>query len=166
MRDATRALRLDVPHVERGRHELVGVDRVLRRQAAPLAIGAAQRAVEAALARDDDALGRVAQHRIRRAAERSPRAAAGRAFALAPHDLAAQQEAELVLEDADDVGGEAAVGLAAEVGDVHRDAPARLELARALGEHVGEQLEVLDVRARHAVALELLFVLLAREVRR
>ena len=133
---------------------------------APLAIGAAERAVEAALARDDHAFGGVAQHRVRGAAERAPRAAARRAFALAPDDLAAQQQLELVLEDVDDVGGEAAVRLAAEVGDVHRDAAARLELARALGEHVGEQLEVLDVRARDAVALELLLVLLAREVGR
>ena len=69
-------------------------------QPAALALGAAERAVEAALARDDDALGRVAQHGIRRAAERAPRAVAGRAFALAPDDLAAQEQVQLVLEDA------------------------------------------------------------------
>ncbi len=125
-----------------------------------------QRAVEPALARDHDPFGRVPQHGIRGAAKRSPRAAAGRAFALAPHDLAAQQQPKLVLENADDVGGEAAIRLAAEVRDVDGDAPARLELARALGEHVGEELEILDVRARHSVSLELLFVLLAREVGR
>ena len=42
MRDAARALGFDVPDVERRFHELVGVDRVLRRQAAALAIGAAR----------------------------------------------------------------------------------------------------------------------------
>ena len=113
-----------------------------------LAIGAAQRAVEAALARDDDALGGVAQHRVRRRCGTIPTRSCRprlRPCARRPRRAAA---AELVLEDVDDVGREAAVRLAAEVRDVHRDAPARLELARALGEHVGEHLEVLDVRAR------------------
>src|SRR5262249_30818779 len=132
----------------------------------PLAVGPAERAVEAALARDDHPLGGVAQYRVRGAAERSPRAVARRALALAPDDLAAQQQLELVLEDVHDVGRETAIRLAAEVRDVHRDAATRLELARALGEHVGEQLEILHVGARHAVALELLLVLLAREVGR
>ena len=57
-------------------------------------------------------------------------------------------------------------GLRPEVRDVHRDAPARFELARAFGEHVAQQVEVLEVRRRDALAFELLFVLLAREVRR
>ena len=87
------------------------------------------------------------------------------ASALLPDDLPAQQQAEL-LEDAADVGRQAAVGLAPEVGDVDRDAPARLEHAHAVGEHRGEHVEVLEVRRRDAVALELLLVLLAGEVRR
>ena len=122
--------------------------------------------VEAALAGDDHPLGDVAQHRVGGAAERAPRARAAGALALLPDQLAAQQQPEVVLEDADDVGRQAAVRLAAEVGDVDGDAAARLELADALGEHVGEHLEVLEVRRRHAVALELLLVLLAGEVRR
>ena len=125
-----------------------------------------QRPLEAALAGDDHPLGEVAQHRVRGVAERSPRARPAGAGALLPHDLAAQQEMQPVLQDVDHVGGQAAVRLAAEVGDVDRDPAAGLEHAHAFGEHVVQQLEVLEVRARHAVALELLLVLLAGEVRR
>ena len=88
------------------------------------------------------------------------------ADALPPHDLTPQEEAEVVLQDPDDVGRQAAVGLATEVRDVDRDATTGFQRALALGEDVGEQLEVLDVGARDAVAVELLFVLLAGEVRR
>ena len=49
---------------------------------------------------------------------------------LEPHDLAPQQQAEPVLQDADDVGRQRPVGLAAQVGDVDGDAAAGLELAR------------------------------------
>ena len=70
------------------------------------------------------------------------------------------------MKDVDDVGSERTVGLASEVRDVHRDAAARLEDSNTLGEHIMEQLEVLEVRRRDAVALEFFFVLLAREVRR
>src|SRR5918997_1838218 len=68
------------------------------------------------------------------------------ALALLPDELAPEQQAEPVLEDADDVGREAAVRLAPEVGDVDGDAAARLERPHALGEHVLQQLEVLEVR--------------------
>ena len=71
-----------------------------------------------------------------------------------------------MLEDADHVGRQAAVRLAAEVGDVDGDSSAGLERAHALGEHVGQHLEVFEVRGGDALALELLFVLLAGEVRR
>ena len=71
-----------------------------------------------------------------------------------------------MLEDPDDIRRQAPVGLAAEVGDVDSDPPARLELADALGEHVAQQVEVVEVRGRHALALQLLLVLLAGEVRR
>ena len=125
------ALRRQVPDVEGRGHELVGVDR-------RASTGSRQRSrsrsrsrpVEASLARDHDPLGDVAQHRVRRLAERAPRAVPGRADvadALAPDDLAAQQQAEVVLQDPDHVGREAPVRLAAEVRDVDRDAPARLE---------------------------------------
>ena len=123
-------------------------------------------AVEPALAGDDHTLGEVAEHGVGRAAERAPRARSARALALLPDDLAAEQQAEAVLEDRDHVGRQPAIRLAAEVGDVDRDAAAGLELAHALGEHLGEHLEVLEVRAGHALALELLLVLLAGEVRR
>jgi hypothetical protein len=72
---------------------------------------------------------------------------------------------EAVLEDADDVGREAAVRLAAEVGHVDGDAAAGLELPHALLEHGLEQLEVLEVRRGDARPLELLLVGLAGEVR-
>ena len=65
-----------------------------------------------------------------------------------------------------DVAGKRAVGLAAEVGDVDRDATAGLEDPAALGEHVAEHREVLDVRAGDVTLAQRLFVLLAGEVRR
>ena len=123
-------------------------------------------AVEAALAGDDHPLGEVAQHRVGRLLERPPGAVAARAAGLAPDDLAAQEQAEVVLEDADDVGRERAVRLAAEVGDVDRDAPARLELGDALGEDVLEHREVLEVGGRDVALAERLLVGLAGEVRR
>ena len=81
-------------------------------------------------------------------------------------ELAPQQEPEVVLEDADHVGREAAVGLAPEIGHVDGDAPAGFELPRALGEHRPKQLEVVEIGTGDAVAFELLLVLLAGEVRR
>ncbi|MEZ5297229.1 MAG: hypothetical protein R2697_13405 [Ilumatobacteraceae bacterium] len=95
-----------------------------------------------------------------------PHATATGTGALLPDDLAAQEQPESVLQDVDHVGGERPVRLAAEVRDVDGDPPARLEHPHALGEHVVEQLEVLEVRRRHAVAFEFLLVLLAGEVRR
>ena len=71
-----------------------------------------------------------------------------------------------MFENADDVGRQASVRLAAEVGDIHRDTTTRLELAHAFGEDVGEHLEVLEVGGGDALALQLLFVLLAGEVGR
>jgi hypothetical protein len=122
--------------------------------------------LEPALAGDDHPLGHVSEHRIGRVAERAPRARPARTRSLLPHHLAAQQQPETVLQDRDHVGSEAAERLAAEVGDVDRDPSARFEHPHALGEHVLEQLEVLEVRRRHAVTFELLLVLLAGEVRR
>ena len=52
------------------------------------------------------------------------------------------------------VAGQRAVRAAAEVGDVDGDAPARLEHPLALGEHVAQQLQVLEVGGRHAVDAE------------
>ena len=53
---------------------------------------------------------------------------------LVPDDLAPQQQAEAVLQDGDDVGGQRPVRLAAQVGHVDGDAAAGLERAHALGE--------------------------------
>src|SRR3546814_595830 len=64
------------------------------------------------------------------------------------------------------VGRERAVGLATEVGHVHSDAPARLELRDALGEDVFQHREVLDVGRRDVALAELLLVGLAGEVGR
>ena len=124
------------------------------------------RPVEATLAGHDHTLADVAQHRVGGAAERPPRTRTGRSLALLPDQLAAQEQTEIVLKDADDVGGQAAVRLATEIRHVHRDAAARFQLADALGEHLGEHLEVLEVRRGNALSLELLLVLLAGEVRR
>ena len=86
--------------------------------------------------------------------------------ALLPDDLAPGQQVQVVLEDGHHVGGQAAVGLAAEVGHVDGDPPARLEHPLALGEHLAQELEVLEVGTRHPFTVELLLVLLAGEVGR
>ena len=125
-----------------------------------------ERTLEPALAGHDHPLGDVSQHRVGRAAERTPCTRAARPGTLLPHDLPAQQQTEPVLQDVDHVGGQAAIRLATEVGDVDGDPAARLEHPDALGEHVVQQVEVLEIRAGHAVAFELLLVLFAGEVRR
>ncbi len=161
-----RALGRDLPHVEGERHEVLGGQcRVVRQSLDATRLRRAG-AVEPSLARDHHTLGEVAEHGVGRAAERAPRARSARALPLLPDDLATEEHAEAVLEDRDHVGRQRAIRLAAEVRDVDRDAAAGLELACALGEHLGEHLEVLEVRAGHALALELLLVVLAREVRR
>ncbi len=166
MPDSPRALGRDLPHVERERHEVLSGQCRVVRQALDASRLRRAGAVEPALAGDHHTLGEVAEHGVGGAAERAPRARAARALSLLPDDLAAEEQAEPVLEDRDHVGRQRAIGLAAEVRDVDRDAAAGLELARALGEHLGEHLEVLEVRAGHALSLELLLVVLAREVRR
>ena len=166
MVDAPGALGGDLPDVERRGHELVGRQRGAERQAVRLAVSLAAGPAEASLAGDHHALGEVSQDGVGRAAERAPRARAAGSIALLPHDLAPEEELEVVLEDADHVAGQAAVRLATEVGHVHRDAPARLEHALALGEDVAEHRQVLEVRRGHALAVELGLVFLAGEVRR
>ncbi len=161
-----RALRWELPHVECERHEVVGRDAALVGQAlAPAFLGRA-RPAEAALARHHDPLGHVAQHRVGGRAERTPGTRARRPFALLPHDLTAGEHPQVVLQDGHDVRGQAAVGLAAEVGHVDGDAPTGLEHPLALVEHVAQQLEVLDIRTRDTLAVELLLVLLSGEVGR
>ena len=73
---------------------------------------------------------------------------------------------EPILEDVGDVGRQAAVGLPAEVGDVHRDPPSRLEGPHTFREHVLQHLQVLPVGRRHALGAEVLLVRLAGEVGR
>jgi hypothetical protein len=87
-------------------------------------------------------------------------------LALHPHDLATQQQLQFVLQDRDDIGGEAPVGAAAEVGDVDRDAAPRLELADTFGEHLGQHPEVFLVARRDVALAECGLVVLAGEVRR
>ena len=57
-------------------------------------------------------------------------------------------DSRAVLEEVDDVAGERPVGLAAQVGHVHRDPPAGLQLLEALAEHVVQHAEVGDVGRR------------------
>ena len=92
-----------------------------------------------------DPLGEVAQGGVARPLVRAPGAAAARAAGLLPDDLAPQQQPEAILQDGDDVGRQRAVGLATEVGDVDRDAPAGLERADALGEDRLQHLQVLEI---------------------
>ena len=134
------------------------------RQTELLARGAGNGAIEPTVAGDDDPFGRVAQRGVGRRRVRAPRARAVHAVALHPDDLPAEQQAEVVLEDARDVAGEAAIRLAAEVGDVDGDAATGLEHAHALGEDVAQHDEVVDVRLRHVTLAEDELVLLRREV--
>ena len=71
-----------------------------------------------------------------------------------------------MLEDAQDVGGEAAVGTTPEVGHVDCDPAPGLEDPDALGEDIGEHLEVLEVGGGDPLGLELLLVGLPGEVGR
>ena len=89
MTDPARALGGHVPHVEGEGHEVFGHQCALEGKAGRLALLRRLRTVEAAFAGDHDALGDVAQHRIRGAAERSPRTRRRRALALLPDELAA-----------------------------------------------------------------------------
>ncbi len=160
------ALGRQLPHVQRGLHELVGRGGRLVRQPRGRPRGAVDGPVEPPLGRHHHPLGQVAQHRVGGAAERPPGAVAPRAPGLAPHHLAPQQQAQPVLEDADHVGRQRPVRLAPQVGDVDRDAAPRLQLGHALGEDVGQQVEVLVVRRGDALPPQLLLVLLAGEIGR
>ena len=166
MADATGALRRHLPHVGGGLHELVASHRDDRRQARLRPCLHVDRAIEAALAGDDHPFGEVAQHRVGGPLEAAPRAVAGGTALLHPHDLAAQQEAQVVLQDRGDVGGQGAIGAAAEVGDVDSDAATRLEHAGALGEHVAQHLQVGHVVGRDVPLAQLGLVRLAGEVGR
>ena len=154
------------PHVEGGLHELVGGDGALRRQAVALALCRRASPVEATLAGDNHPLGHVPQHRVGGPPEGPPGHRSGGALGLLPDHLPPQQQAQFVLEDPDDVGRQAAVRLAAQVRHVDGDPPSGLHDPHALGEHVAEHLEVLEVRRGHAVAFHLQLVVLAHEVGR
>ena len=160
------ALRGDAPEVEGRFHELVVAHPALPRQALRLARLDGAGAIEPALRRDDHSLGHVAQHGVDRRAERPPGARPRRAFSLRPDHLAPEEQPEVVLQYRDHVGRQAAVWLASQVRDVHGESTARLEHLDTAREHVPQHLQVLEVRARDAVATERLLVGLAREVRR
>ena len=165
--DPAGALGGDLPDVERGLHELVLADGALgggadARARCARETARSKRPLLAMMTRSvrSRSTGLAGLWKVPHAQEpQAPRA-------LAPDDLAAQQQAEAVLEDGDDVGRERAVRLAAEVGHVDRDAPARLELVDALGEDVVEHLEVVDVAGRDVADPQLQLVLLAGEVGR
>ena len=93
--------------------------------------------VEPALAGDDHPLGDVAQHRVGGAAERAPGTRPAGPLALLPDHLAPRsRRPRSSCRIGGDVGGQAAVGLAAQVGHVDGDPAAGLEGPGALGEHV------------------------------
>ena len=160
--DAGGALGGDLPHVERRLHELVAGDRGdagsgRRRRPTRSNRPLLAMITRSVVSRSTGFAGRLV---------RAPRARSARAALLLPDDLTAQQQTQVVLQDGGDVGGQAAVRAAAEVGDVHRDATTRLERADALAQHVAQHGEVVDVVARHVALAERRLVLLAGEVRR
>ena len=65
-------------------------------------------------------------------------------------ELAAKEQTEIVLEDPHHVSRQRPVWPPAKVCDVHSNPPARLELAGALGEHIAQEVEVLEVGGRDA----------------
>jgi hypothetical protein len=162
--DARGRLGWDLPDVGGGLHELVAPEGGRRGQVFPVTLTGGEGAVEPALAGNDDPLGQVTQDGVGGPLERAPRAGTGRATGLVPDHLAAQQEPELVLEDADDVRGQRPVRPPADIGHVDRDPSTRLQLAHALGEHVLEHLQVLEVGGRDVTLPDRLLVLLAGEV--
>ena len=131
-----------------------------------LALGPAHGAVEATLAGDDDAFGHVAQHRIGGRQVGADRDGAGRAVGLLPDDLTPEEKGKVVLENPDDVAGQRAVRLAAEVRHVDSHAAAGLEHPPALREHVAQHRQVLEIRPGDVALAEGGLVLLAGEVRR
>ena len=95
------------------------------------------------------------------AAERNePQAHEPTPLALLPHDLTAGEHPQVVLQDGHDVHGQAAVGLAAEVGHVDGDAPTGLKHPLALVEHVAQQPRY-SMYEPGTPAVELLLVLLS-----
>src|ERR1039458_7127725 len=126
-----RALGRDLPQVGGRLEELVTRDRRGGRHPELEPLPRSDGPIEPTLARDDDPLGDVPQHRVARSLERSPGTRATRRAPLPPDHLAAQQEPE-VLEDLADIAGQRAVGPSTEVGHVDGDAPARLEDPPAL----------------------------------
>ena len=163
--DAGGRLRRELPHVQRGVHELVTGERGHRREPVPVPAPGGLRPVEPSLGRHDHALGEVPQDRVPGALEGTPGAVACGAALLLPDDLSPEQEPQPVLEDGDDVRRERPVGPPAEVGDVHGDPTAGLQRADALGEDLGEHLQVVQVGPGHVALPQRLLVLLAREVR-
>jgi hypothetical protein len=103
------------------------------------------RSVEPTLRSDDDSLGEISQHRIGRRRIGTPCAIAARSLGLDPHDLASQQEAQIVLQECGDVAGERSERLAAEVGDIHRDATTWFKDPPAFGKHISQHHQVIEI---------------------
>src|SRR5690242_14286274 len=102
----------------------------------------ATRPLELSLRIDQDVFVNVAQRRVVRRTERTPRARAVRPARLFPDDLAALEKAEPVHE-ARDVRRERDVRAAADVGKIDAGAPARLEDAVRLPKDAPEKLQVI-----------------------
>ena len=164
MLDAPSRLGIDLPDVEGRLHEIVGRHGGL----SPLR----RNPVEPALAGDDHSLGEITQHRVGGLAVAAPGDRTRGALGLLPDDLAPQQQTEIVLQDRDDVGAQRAVGLAAEIGDIDRDATAGFEDLDARPEDVVQHLEILEVGLRNTrhtaagigISRDRELVLLAHEV--
>ncbi len=161
-----RALGRDVPHVQRQRHEVVGPmllswgspsrRRSLGLRARP------KRPLLATMTRSvtSRSTGLAAERNEPQAHE--PLAPSPFCHTISPRGSRCRSSCRM----RHDVGRQAAIRLAPEVGHVDRDAAAGLEHPLALGEDVAQQRQVLDVGPGHPRAVELLLVLLAGEVRR
>ena len=155
-----------LPHVKSRFHELIAGEAAHRWQAGLGPFGGRDRPVEATLASDDHSFAHITQHWVGWALETAPGARARGPPLFHPHHLTAQQQAQIVLQDGGHVGGERAIGTAAEVGNIHRNPATGFEHAHALGEHVAQHLQVLEVVRWYRPFAECLLIGLPSEIGR
>ncbi len=164
--DATGALGGDVPHVGRPGHEVFFGDRVLIRKITPVPFRLGQRPIEATLGRDHHPLGEVAEHRVRCALEASPRHSCPKRLRLcATRSRPGAATRGLPRGCGSRRPASDRYGLRPRLAMLTAMRPPGSSFSRALGEHVAEHREVVDVGGRDVAFAQGLLVLLAREVR-
>ena len=152
MLDSASRLGCDLPHIERGFHEVIGTEGALVGQTL---FGATfgHRPIETTLADNNDPFSEIAKHRVCGLAIRTPGDRPGGTLGLLPNNLAPQQHAEVVLQNADDVGRQASIWLASQVGHIDRHTTPRLQNPEAAGKHIVQHLEILQIRGWYGISV-------------